>query len=231
VLDLIHVCVEKGLCTDPILTFQSKQDTTVDPKVEKNATFHGLGHPKVLQYQPERVSLLCLRSAYLHMGNALSALGRNEEAREVYAKVLPMLDDEPRCGRLDWERCSVLVNIGNTFGREGNFKEAEEYYIKAEQLGKDHLAIEGGNHSDGYGLVIEAMRARSFALKRDGKDDEAKAEMRKVLETQMKKNDADEKMKALSKKLEEIQKKEEESMMATAKDAANHENTVALAVQ
>jgi tetratricopeptide (TPR) repeat protein len=182
--------------------YQAKQDPKVDPKVEKNATFHGLGHPKVLQYQPERVSVLCLRSAYLHMGNALSALGRNADAREVYAKVLPMLADEPRCGRLDWERCSVLVNIGNTYSREGNFAMADEQYRQAEQLGKDHLAVEGGNHSDGYGLVIEAMRARSFALKKDGKDEAGKDEMRKVLDMQTKKYDADEKMKALSKELE-----------------------------
>lgn len=140
-----------------------------------------------------------------------------------------MLADEPRCGRLDWERCSVLVNIGNTFSREGNYKEAEEYYKKAEQLGKDHVAVEGGNHSDGYGLVIEAMRARSFALKRDGKDVEGKAEMRKVLETQMKKNDADEKMKVLSKELEQKQKKEEEAILA--KEAVNSQNSVALASQ
>jgi tetratricopeptide (TPR) repeat protein len=168
------------------------------------------------------------------MGNALSALGRNEEAREVYAKVLPMLTDEPRCGRLDWERCSVLVNIGNTYSRGGNFVTANEHYTQAEQLGKDHLAVEGGNHSDGYGLVIEAMRARSFARKRDGMDEAAKDDMRLVLEMQTKKNDADEKMKALSKELEEKQQKEEEETVLAAKakeEAENHQNTVALASQ
>lgn len=162
------------------------------------------------------------------MGNALSALGRNEEARDVYAKVLPMLENEPRCGRLDWERCSVLVNIGNTFSREGNFAQANESYNNAEKLGQDHLEVSDGNHSDGYGLLIEAMRARSFALKRDGRDEEGKVEMRKVLEMQTKKNEADDKMKALSKELEEKQKKEEEAFKRMQEEA---QNAVAIAGQ
>lgn len=121
------------------------QEVKIDPKHEKNATYHGLSHPVALTFQPLRVSQLCLRSAYLQMGSALSALGRHSEARETWEKVIPMLDDEPRCGRLDWERSSILLNIGNTYSREGNHEKAMELYAKAEQLGQDHLAIENGN--------------------------------------------------------------------------------------
>jgi tetratricopeptide (TPR) repeat protein len=141
-----------------------------------------------LKLQPVRVSQLCLRSAYLHLGNALSALDRNAEAREIYEKVLPMLANEPRCGRLDWERSSIIVNIGNTYSREGNYDRANDYYDQAEKLGQDHLDVENGNQIDGMGIKVVAMRARSFALKKAGKDDEAKTRLREVLELQIKLN-------------------------------------------
>jgi tetratricopeptide (TPR) repeat protein len=141
-----------------------------------------------LKLQPIRVSQLCLRSAFLHLGNALAALDRNAEAREVYEKVLPMLATEPRCGRLDWERSSIIVNIGNTYCREGNFDRANDYYDQAEKLGQDHLDVENGNQIEGMGIKVVAMRARSFALKKVGKDDEAKIRLREVLELQLKLN-------------------------------------------
>ena len=147
-----------------------------------------MGHSTSLKLQPIRVSELCLRSAYLHLGNALSALERNAEAREVYEKVLPMLITEPRCGRLDWERSSIIVNIGNTYSREGNVDRANVYYDQAEKLGQDHLNVENGNHTDGLGIKVIAMRARSFALKKAGKEEEAKAQLREVLEMQLKLN-------------------------------------------
>jgi tetratricopeptide (TPR) repeat protein len=176
----------------------------IDPKHEKNATYPGLGHPTSLKLQPIRVSHLCLRSAYLHQGNALSALGRDADARLVYEKVLPMLSSEPRCGRLDWERSSIIVNIGNTFSRAGDFVKANEYYDKAEQLGKDHVGVENGNKTDGMGIMIEAMRARSFALKKAGKEEEAKARLREVLDMQLKLNIEEELQKAKEK--EELDK-------------------------
>jgi tetratricopeptide (TPR) repeat protein len=146
-----------------------------------------------------RVSHLCLRSAYLHQGNALSALGRNAEARLVYEKVLPMLENEPRCGRLDWERSSIIVNIGDTYSREGYFEKANENYDKAEKLGKDHIDVEDGNKTDGLGIMVVAMRARSFALKKAGKEEEAKARLREVLELQVQLNVEEEKQKAKDK--------------------------------
>jgi tetratricopeptide (TPR) repeat protein len=141
-----------------------------------------------LKYHPIRVSHLCLRSSYLHLGNALSALDRNADAREVYEKVLPMLASEPRCGRLDWERSSIIVNIGNTYSREGNFDRANEYYDQAEQLGRDHVEVENGNVADGMGIMVVAMRARAFAMMKAGRDEEAKTRLREVLELQLKLN-------------------------------------------
>ena len=136
--------------------------------------------------QSKRVSLLCLRSAHLHRGNALSALGRDEEAKASYLLVLPMIEKEPRSCRLDWERNSCFVNIGNTYSRQGNFVKANEYYDMAEKLGKDHVDAENGNKVDGMALMIVSMRQRSFALKKAGKDDDAKKQMRAVLEMQQK---------------------------------------------
>jgi tetratricopeptide (TPR) repeat protein len=136
--------------------------------------------------QSKRVSLLCLRSAHLHRGNALSALGRDEEARTAYLLVLPMIEKEPRSCRLDWERNSCFVNIGNTYTRQANFVKANEYYDMAEKLGQDHVDAENGNKVDGMALMIVSMRQRSFALKKAGKDDDAKKQMRAVLEMQQK---------------------------------------------
>jgi tetratricopeptide (TPR) repeat protein len=155
-----------------------------------------LGHPTSLKLHPIRISQLCLRSAYLHLGNALSALDRNPDARQIYEMVLPMLVSEPRCGRLDWERSSIIVNIGNTFSREGNFDRANEYYDQAEQLGRDHLEVEDGNTTDGMGIMVVAMRARAFAFKKAGKEDEARTRLREVLELQLKLNTEVEKQKA-----------------------------------
>jgi tetratricopeptide (TPR) repeat protein len=98
--------------------------------------------------------------------------------------VLPMLATEPRCGRLDWERSSILVNIGNSYSRQDRFDLAKEQYNLAEQLGQDHLDHKDGNKADGMGILICAMRARAFALKKAGMESEAKEKMRAVLELQ-----------------------------------------------
>merc|ERR1712238_649582 len=150
---------------------EAEENPVIDPKHEKNATAPGLSHEQTLKLQPMRVSHLCLRSAYLHRGNALAALGREEDARKSYQKVFPMLDPEPRCGRLDWERSSLYVNIGNTFSRQGDFSKAEEQYQVAEKLGKDHVDTPEGNKTDGMGMMIVAMRARAFALKKPKRED------------------------------------------------------------
>ena len=151
---------------------------------------------------PIRVSHLCLRSAYLHKGNALAALGREDEARVSYEMVFPMLEQEPRCGRLDWERSSLYVNIGNTFSREGNYDKANEHYTVAEKLGRDHIQAEEGNRLDGMGMTIVAMRARAFALKKTGREDEGKQVLKDVIEMQLKLNAENEK-----KKVEDEEKK------------------------
>lgn len=96
-----------------------------------------------------------------------------------------MLDPEPRCGRLDWERSSLYVNIGNTFSRQGDFKKAEEQYQVAEKLGKDHVDTPEGNKTDGMGMMIVAMRARAFALKKHGREDDGKKVMKSVIEQQL----------------------------------------------
>jgi tetratricopeptide (TPR) repeat protein len=137
-----------------------------------------------LKYYPKRVSELVLRAAYLHQGNALSALDRNEEAIEAYEKSLPFLESETRCARIDWERSSVLVNIGNCHSRLGSFAKANEYYDKAEKLGIDHLESERGDKAQGMGIKLVAMRARAFTLKKEGMEDKAKSLLRQVLEMQ-----------------------------------------------
>ena len=210
-----------------ILIEQAEDNPKIDPKYEKNATYPGLAHPTSLKLQPIRVSQLCLRSAYLHQGNALSALGRDEEAREVYRKVLPMLESEPRCGRLDWERSSIHVNIGNTFSRQGNFDLANEQYSIAEQLGKDHEDAPDGNKTEGMSIMVVAMRARAFALKKADREEEAKARLREVLDLDMKvkKLTEEEKQKLKEKELSEL--KAEEVVNPTASEPSAQPVTVA----
>jgi tetratricopeptide (TPR) repeat protein len=168
-----------------------------------------------LKLQPIRVSQLCLRSAYLHRGNALAALGREDEARETYQKVLPMLEPEPRCGRLDWERCSILVNIGNTYSRQGDYDKADEQYTAAERLGREHIEADEGNKVDGMGIAIVAMRARAFALKKAGREEDGKKVLKDVIAMQIELNAENEKKKAEEKEAEE---KERAKAEAAAKE-------------
>lgn len=182
---------------------EAQEKPVIDPKHEKNATAPGLSHEDSLKLRPVRVAGLCLRSAYLHKGNALAALGREDEARETYMKVMPMLEPEPRCGRLDWERVSVLVNIGNTYSRQGNYEKANEQYTAAENLGREHLSAHEGNQVDGMGIVVVSMRARAFALKKAGREDEGKAVLKDVIAMQIKLNAENEKKKEEEKKMKE----------------------------
>ena len=122
-----------------------------------------------------------MRSALLQRGNALAALGKEDDARETYERVFPILEGEPRCARVDWERHSVHVNIGNTYSRTGNYEKADEHYKVAEKLGNDHMGETGGSEDDGRAMVLCAKRARSIALKRAGRLDEAKTLMAEVL--------------------------------------------------
>lgn len=111
-------------------------------------------------------------------------------------KVFPMLEKEPRCGRLDWERTSLYVNIGNTFSRQGDFAKADEQYSIAEGLGREHIENAEGNKIDGMGMAIVAMRSRAFALKKAGKEEDGKKVLRDVIEMQIKLNAENEKKKA-----------------------------------
>jgi tetratricopeptide (TPR) repeat protein len=158
-----------------------------------------LTHPTNAKFYPLRVAEICLRSAYNQVGNALSALGNDAEARAAYELGLPVIEREPRVHRLDWERNSLHTNIGNTYSREGNFDSANEHYNIAEQFGKDHVDAPDGNQIDGMGMMIVAMRARAFALKKVGRDDEAKSRLREVLDLQIKLNAAEEELKAKEK--------------------------------
>mmetsp|Transcript_1378 Transcript_1378/g.1860 ORF Transcript_1378/g.1860 Transcript_1378/m.1860 type:complete len:178 (+) Transcript_1378:2-535(+) len=161
---------------------------------------------------PLRVSTICLRSVFLHAGNALSAMSKDDEARKQYEKALPILDGEPRSSRLDWERSSFLVNIGNTYSRQGDYKNADEMYTKAEKLGEEQCEV--GALVDGLGLIIVSMRARAFALKRSGKEDEGKKIMREVLTKQVELDKELIKHKDEVKKVMEVGKEE----VVTAKD-------------
>lgn len=211
-------CAEKaieiasdGFYDSDEIEVETLESPKIDPKHEKNATAPGLAHPSSLKLLPIRVSHLCLRSAYLHRGNALAALGREDDARNSYEKVFPMLEKEPRCGRLDWERSSLFVNIGNTFSRQGDYEKANEQYNVAEKLGSDHVDAEEGNKTEGMGMVIVAMRARAFALKKANREEEGKEVLRKVIEMQIKLNAEIDKKKA-----EEAKRKAEEEAAETA---------------
>lgn len=163
----------------------------------------------MLKLLPLRVSQLCRRTALLQRGNALAALGRDDEARETYESVWPLLEKELRCARVDWERHSLNVNIGNTYCRQGDFEKAYEQYTIAEMLGQDHLDEPGGPEIDGLGMVLVAKRARAFALKKEGKEDEAKDLMKEVITLQLKKNQLDEEKK--KKDAERAAKEQEEA--------------------
>ena len=128
--------------------------------------------------------------------------------------VFPMLEKEPRCGRLDWERNSLFVNIGNTYSRQSNFEKADEQYAIAEKLGRDHIETVEGNRIDGMGMVIVAMRARAFALKKNGKEEDGKAVLKEVIAMQLKLNAENEKKKAEEE--EAAKKAREEAQQATA---------------
>lgn len=160
---------------------EAEDNPVLDPKYEKNATSPGLANPTTLKLLPIRVSQLCMRSALLQRGNALAALGKEEDARETYERVFPILEGEPRCARVDWERHSVHVNIGNTYARTGDFAKADEHYEIAEKLGDDHIGETGGSEDDGRAMILCAKRARSFALKKVGRVDEAKTLMAEVI--------------------------------------------------
>ena len=183
---------------------QAEDDPKIDPKYEKNATTPGLANPSTLKLLPIRVSHLCKRSALLQRGNALSALGKDAEARESYESVFDLLVGEPRSPRVDWERHSLYINIGNTFSRSGDYDAANEQYNIAEQIGNDHIAGGEGNTKDGKGMVACAKRARAFALRRADKIDEAKALLKEVVDQQIKDN------------LEEAKAKEEAAEKAAA---------------
>lgn len=123
-----------------------------------------------------------MRSALLQRGNALAAMGREEEARETYKNIFPLLVSEPRCARVDWERHSVHVNIGNTYARTSEYDKADEHYKIAEQLGSDHINEEGGSDDDGRSMILCAKRSRAFALKKVGKNEEARTLMTEVIQ-------------------------------------------------
>ena len=126
-----------------------------------------------------------------------------------------MLKDEPRCGRLDWERSSLYINIGNTFSRQGDYEKANENYDIAEKLGSDHIEADG-NKIDGMGMVIVAKRGRAFALKKAGREDEGKAVLKDVIKMQMDLNEENDKKKA------------EEEAKRAAEEAKAQENAIAV---
>lgn len=195
----------------------------MDPNYERNATSPGLAHPTTLKLLPARVSLLCKRSALLQYGNALAALGKEEEAREYYNQVVPLMQDEPRCARLDWERHTIFINLGNSFSRSGQFDKADEQFNIAEGLGAEHVKSEFGSTVDGKSMVIAAKRARSFALKKADREDEAKALLKEVLSEQIELNaeQAEEKKKKIE--AAKAAREAEEERLVKEQEAAEEE--------
>jgi len=201
------------------VAIEAEDNPVVDPKYEKNATSPGLANPSTLKLLPLRVSQLCMRSALLQRGNALAALGREEEARATYEQVFPILKDEPRCARVDWERHSVYVNIGNTYSRMGDFENADAQYKVAEALGHDHINEKGGSEDDGRSMILCAKRSRAFALKKVGRVEEAKELMKEVIAQKL----ADDAAAA--------KKKEEEAAKLTEEEAPAVEEPHAPAIE
>lgn len=146
----------------------------------------GLASKASLRLRPLRLSQLCRRQALTQRGNALVALGRQMEARAAYEQAIPLLLDEPRCARIDWECHSLHLNNGNTFDvKSGEFDIANKHYSLAEQLGSDHLRQKGGSFIDGQGMIDGARRARAFSLNKAGRPDEAKFILKDVLQSQI----------------------------------------------
>lgn len=143
----------------------------------------------------------------MQRGNALAAMGKEDEAIKSYEAVFPLVEGEPRCSRIDWERHSLFVNTGNSHSRQGNFDVADAQYELAEKLGQEH--IDGGNVKDGKGMIACAKRARAFALKRAGKIDDAKKLLKEVLDQQIAEN----------KKVEEEAKAEKAKQAAAAAES------------
>lgn len=208
----IEICGE-GFWDGDEIAIEGDDNPKINPSYEKNATTPGLANPATLKLLPLRVSQLCLRSAYLQRGNALAALGRDEDARECYQQIYPLLVDEPRCARVDWERHSLYINIGNSYSRSGDYDKANENFTVAENMGNEHLVEEGGSITDGKGMVACAKRARSFALKKAGRIDEAKALLKEVVEQQIKDN------------LEAEEKKKEEEEAAAKAESKKKDNS------
>eukprot|EP00590_Aulacoseira_subarctica_P011576 CAMPEP_0172420070 /NCGR_PEP_ID=MMETSP1064-20121228/6460_1 /TAXON_ID=202472 /ORGANISM="Aulacoseira subarctica , Strain CCAP 1002/5" /LENGTH=414 /DNA_ID=CAMNT_0013159841 /DNA_START=103 /DNA_END=1347 /DNA_ORIENTATION=- len=166
---------------DDIL-LESQDEYKVPAKFEKNATTPGLSHPTQLKYVPVRVSHLCLRSALLQKANVFAALGQEEDARAGYELVLPLIENEPRCSRIDWEVVSLRINIGNTYARSGDYESADEQYKLAEMIGMDHLTHEDGSRKDGKWMVNSAKKARAIALAKNGKKEEARVIIQDLIE-------------------------------------------------
>ena len=110
----------------------------------------------------------------------------------------------------------MYVNIGNTYSRQGNFDKANELYDVAIKLGKDHVDNEGSNLVEGMGIMIVGMRARAFALKKVGREEEGKKEMKEVIGLQLKLNGEREKQK------EKEKEEAEAAQKALEADAGNN---------
>ena len=151
-------------------------------------------------------------------------MGKDVEAREMYEAGFPIVDEEARASRVDWERTSYLINIGNSYSREGNFAKADEYYKKCEKLGDEQIANDC--KSDGMGIKLVSLRARAFALNRNGKQDEGKEVLREVLRQQPIVEEETEKWRKemmeadALKQAEELQKQKEAAEAAASANAA-----------
>lgn len=168
------------------IMLEANDEYNPPPNFEKNATTPGLSNPASLKYMSLRVSQLCFRSAWLQKGNVLVVLGKEEEARNSYQSILSLIVDEHRCSRVDWERVSLRVNIGNTYARTGDYNLAEEQYQIAEKIGIEHLNHEHGSRKDGELMVSTVKRARAFALAKNGRESEAKAIIKELIDMKLK---------------------------------------------
>ena len=148
----------------------------------ENLSEYGLSHPSNLRYVNGRVSSLCKRSGLLQMGNALQSLERFEEARSCYQETLEILSGEIRTARTDWERHSLLLNIGNTHLSSGDVEVARSYYKKAEELGKEHIDDKNGSDVEGNNMISSALRHFALAAKVSGDVEGAKKIMSQVIE-------------------------------------------------
>jgi tetratricopeptide (TPR) repeat protein len=154
----------------------SNQSPDPLPKPDKitHTPMNCIGHEDNKALLPPRVGDICRRAILLQRGNVMQTLGRLDEAREDYEEALRIMEQDPRTQRVDWERNSLYLSAGNCCAQQKKWDEADAYYAKAAQLGRDHLDSPLGSAEDGQAMLHLAMMQRAKGKKISGDVEGAK---------------------------------------------------------